>query len=343
MTGDSKDKALTVVDVINSAEQHFKEIAERDNLVLWKAEARFALQAVQKNTALQTCVPETIRGAIINVAACGLTLNPADGYAYLVPEYNKNTNQKECQLRISFRGMIKGATDTGAIAWVKAEVVKEGEDFEYNGVSEPPVHRIADPFNRKGKLTIGAYCIAQTHTGAYLVDIIDAEGLNQIQSCAKTQNVWKQWPDEMAKKAIIKRAAKQWPKVEDSSRLHKMIEVINDVEGGFDEPEEQTFFTKRGWDQIDNKPMDVDAINKAEIRFRELLDADIEDGPCATAMQEVEATLSRDELVEAMSRFGQEKLPDNNRKNKKTAIKEYLQMDASQVVIPDADTPQVEL
>lgn len=312
MTGNS------MVELIHSAEEHFSEIAKKDNLVIWKAEARFALQAVQKNTALQTCVPETIRGAIINVASCGLTLNPADGYAYLVPEYNKSTNQKECQLRISFRGMIKGATDTGAIAWVKAEVVKEGEEFEYNGVSEAPIHRISDPFNRKGKLTIGAYCVAQTHTGAYLVDIIDAEGLNQIQMCAKTQNVWKQWPDEMAKKAIIKRAAKQWPKVEASSRLHKMIEVINDVEGGFEPPERPL---------IDNKPIDVDKVNKAEIRLRELIDADIEDNACAQAIQEVTSELSNDELIEIWRRFGSEKLTDNPRKNKKTAIREYMAME----------------
>lgn len=312
----------TMIELIDSAEPHFTEIAKKDNLVIWKAEARFALQAVQKNTALQTCVPETIRGAIINVAACGLTLNPADGYAYLVPEYNKNTNQKECQLRISFRGMIKGATDTGAIAWVKAEVVKEGEDFEYNGVSEPPVHRISDPFNRKGKQTIGAYCVAQTHTGAYLVDIIDAEGLNQIQSCAKTQNVWKQWPDEMAKKAIIKRAAKQWPKVEASSRLHKMIEVVNDYEGGFEPPEREL---------IGNVPIDVDKVNKAEIQLRDLLEADIEDDACANAVQLITDGLSNDELVEIWNRFGKEKLPNNPRKNKKTAIKEYMAMKADAV------------
>lgn len=42
------------------------------------------------------------------------------------------------------------------------------------------------------------------------------------------------WPMEMAKKAIIKRAAKQWPRSEGSSVLHKTIEVINDAEGSAD-------------------------------------------------------------------------------------------------------------
>jgi len=309
-----------LVDLIQSAETPFREIAEKDNLVAWKAEARFALQAVTKNTALQTCVPNTIKGAIINVAACGLTLNPADAYAFLVPEYNKDTNQKECQLRISARGMIKGATDTGAIAWVKAEVVKEGETFVYKGVSEPPQHEINEPFARHQKLTIGAYCVAQTPTGAYLVDIIDNNELNLIQSCAKTQKVWSKWPDEMAKKAIIKRAAKQWPKVEASSRLHRMIDIVNDTEGGFEPPEREL---------IGTDPIDVDKVNKAEIRYRELLEEDVEEDACAKAMQEINAGLSNDERIEIHNRFGQEKLPDNPRKNKRSAIKEYLSMDIS--------------
>ena len=315
MSGD--DKQLTIVEVINSLEDNFKEIAEKHNLVTWKAEARFALQAVQKNTSLQTCTIPSIKASIINVAACGLTLNPADAYAFLVPEFNKDTNQKECQLRISARGMIKGATSTGAVSWVKAEVVKEGEEFIYKGVSSLPDHTINDPFNRKKKATIGAYCVARTPSGDYLVDIIDAEELCQVQACAKTQKVWTTWPDEMAKKAIIKRAAKQWPKVEESSRLHKMIEIVNDVEGGFDLPEKP---------MMDNKPIDVDRVNKAEIRLRELIDEDIEEDDRTKAIQEVTSELSNDELMEIWNRFGSEKLTDNPRKNKRTAIREYMEM-----------------
>ena len=311
-----------IVELIHSAEPHFNEIAQKDNLLTWKAEARFALQAVQKNTALQTCTPQTIKGAIINIAACGLTLNPADGYAYLVPEYNKDTNQKECMLRISYKGMIKGATDTGAISWVKAEVVKEGEEFEYNGISEPPIHRIKEPFTRSKKKTIGAYVVAQTPSGAYLVDMIDADEITQIQQCAKTQMVWSKWPDEMAKKAVIKRAAKQWPKVEDSSRLHRMIDIVNDYEGGF-EPKER--------EKIGTDAIDVDKVNKAEIKYRELLDADVEEIDRAKAMQEVHYGLTPDEQIEVHNRFGQEKLDLNPRKNKRSAIKEYLMMKVEEV------------
>jgi len=218
--------------VVHDVEVKFKKISTANNLVSWQEESQFAVQTIKKNPQLAKCTIESIQNAVINVAAVGLTLNPADGYAYLVPEWSKAVNGNECQLRISFKGLIKVATDSGAIKWVKAEIVKENDNFEYTGPCSMPVHKM-NPFTDRGK-TVGVYCIAKTHEGDILVDLMDVAELQKIQSCAKTQMVWTQWPDEMAKKAIIKRASKQWPKTEQSSTLHKAVEVINDSEGGAD-------------------------------------------------------------------------------------------------------------
>lgn len=216
-------------ELVKEVMPQFNKIAVREKKVDWQAESQFAIQAIQKNKYLAECVPYTVQNAIINVAAVGLTLNPADGYAYLVPEYNKDLGHKECQLRISFKGLVKVATDTGAIAWVKAEVVKENDTFTYKGINELPEH-IMTPFGDRGA-TVGVYCVAKTNEGEYLVDTISKAEIDQIRACAKFDAVWSQWYDEMAKKAVIKRASKQWPKTTSSDRLHKTIEVINEVEG----------------------------------------------------------------------------------------------------------------
>lgn len=222
-------KDFTWPDYINAVMPQFNEIAVRTKAVLWKAESQFAIQAIQKNKGLAACVPYTVQNAVINVAAVGLTLNPADGYAYLVPEYNKDLQQKECQLRISFKGLIKVATDSGAISWVKAEVVKEGDSYEHRGITEPPKHTF-DPFSDRGE-TKGVYCVAKTNDGEYLVDTIPKAEIELIRKCAKFDAIWSQWYDEMAKKAIIKRASKQWPRTDKSGALHKAVEVINETEG----------------------------------------------------------------------------------------------------------------
>lgn len=218
--------------VVHDVMPQFERIARNNKMVTWQEESQFAVQALNKNQLLAKCTVPSVQNAVVNVAAVGLTLNPADGYAYLVPEYNKQTKLNECQLRISFKGLIKVATDTGSIKWVKAEIVKANDSFEYCGPCESPIHKM-NPFEARGD-TVGVYCIAKTNDGDVLVDLMNVEELKKIQSCAKTQMVWTQWPDEMAKKAIIKRASKQWPKTKQSETLHKAVEVINDVEGGTD-------------------------------------------------------------------------------------------------------------
>lgn len=210
----------------------FCKIADSHKQVRWEAESQFALQALSKNSGLQACTPDSIQNAVINIAAVGLTLNPADGYAYLVPEYNKDTKKKECVLRVSFKGLIKAATDTGVVEWVRAEIVREADTFTFLGMDQRPVHEMK-PFEDRGDPK-GVYCIAKLATGDYMVEVMEWAEVTKIRECAKTKMVWDAWPFEMAKKAIIKRAAKQWPKSSASSILHKTIEVINDSEGSDD-------------------------------------------------------------------------------------------------------------
>jgi len=219
----------TSLQLVNAVQGKFVQIAQEHGLVTWQKESQFALQALQTNGTLATCAPETIQNAIINIASVGLTLNPADGYAYLVPEYSKANSRNECQLRISFKGLIKLATDTGAIKWVKADVVKAADTFEYRGLNEMPEHKM-NPFSDRGE-SIGVYCVAKTNEDEYLVDMAPWAEVMKAKEAAKTKMVWDKWPDEMAKKFIIKRASKQWPKTEKSAALHNAIDVINQVEG----------------------------------------------------------------------------------------------------------------
>jgi hypothetical protein len=53
----------------------------------------------------------------------------------------------------------------------------------------------------------------------------------KAKSAAKLSQVWDQWPEEMAKKFIIKRHSKQWPHNEHSERLAKTVGIINQYEG----------------------------------------------------------------------------------------------------------------
>lgn len=220
------NEVITWAQVIDEAASKFNAIATRENLVAWAEESQFAQQAIEKNETLAKCSVVTIQNSIINVAAIGLTLNPALGYAYLVPE------KGECNLKVSFKGLLKIATDSGSILWVKAEIVKANDTFTYNGPCSMPEHSM-NPFSDRGA-TVGVYCIAKTHQGDILVDVMSGEQIAKIRKAAKQDYVWSSWPDEMAKKAIIKRASKQWPKTDRTDRLDRAIAVVNEHEGSED-------------------------------------------------------------------------------------------------------------
>jgi len=239
---------LTWPQVIEQVAPKFNQIATNQNLVTWAEESQFACQAIQKNEKLSQCSIHTVQNAVINVAAVGLTLNPALGYAYLVPESEKvkDSNNREiwvqsCQLRVSFKGLLKIATDSGSILWAKAEIVKAKDLFKYRGPCALPEHEM-DAFGDRGD-TIGVYCVAKTHQGDLLVDVMSAKEIAQIRAAAKQDGVWSKWHDEMAKKAILKRASKQWPKTDRDDRLDRAIAVVNEYEGSEELPRKEKDIT----------------------------------------------------------------------------------------------------
>jgi recombination protein RecT len=222
----SNSEVMTWAQAIDVVAPKFNQIATAQNLVTWAEESQFAMQAIQKSEHLAKCSVHTTQSAIINVAAVGLTLNPALGYAYLVPEGG------ECNLKVSFKGLLKIATDSGSILWAKAEIVKAKDEFEYLGICTLPIHKMK-PFEDRGD-TVGVYCVAKTHQGDFLVDYMGMEDITKVKNAAKTKTVWTAWPDEMIKKAMIKRASKQWPKTDRDDRLDRAIAAINEYEGSED-------------------------------------------------------------------------------------------------------------
>lgn len=230
----------TWVDAMKAAQPKFQEINKTVGAVDWAREASFARQIIQASDKLQECPPQTVYDAVVNVAAVGLTLNPAEKLAYLVPRDNK------CVLDISYRGLLKIATDTGSILWGMPELVYEGDEFVYKGPAEKPEHN-ADVFasNRGTEEGLkGGYCIAKTKEGDYLVTTMTANEIFEVRRCSKAYmyyankqgqehkaGPWVSFFGEMAKKTLIKRAQKIWPRTDKTQRLDHAIHLLNQHEG----------------------------------------------------------------------------------------------------------------
>jgi len=200
-----------------------------DRSINFDREAEFALQSLYGNDyAMKIAMQnrQSVLNAVVNIAAIGISLNPAKKQAYLVPR-----DGKIC-LDISYMGLMDLAIDSGSVRWGQAELVYESDLFELVGVDKEPVHKRA-PFARDRGDVVGVYVVVKTADGDYLTDTMSREEIDGIMN--RSQSVksgkaspWKTDWGEMAKKTVVKRAYKYWPKTE---RLDTAIHHLN-TDGG---------------------------------------------------------------------------------------------------------------
>ncbi|MFS9433266.1 RecT family recombinase [Citrobacter sp. C348] len=219
---------ISIVEFVKQQEPLFVG-AVTDQSVTWAKESQFAIQYFQRNdylakTALSN--PTSAQNAIINVAAIGITLNPASKLAYLVPR-----DGMVC-LDISYMGLLHLAQSTGSIKWGQCKLVYSNDTYESNGLDTAPTHKY-NAFGDRGDV-VGGYCTVKTADGDYLTEEMSLAEIKTTEATSKAKNgPWKNFWEEMARKTIVKRASKYWPRAE---RLDNAIHVINEDDGVYQEP-----------------------------------------------------------------------------------------------------------
>lgn len=207
------------------------ENANTKKLVEWQAESQFAIQALQANDFLAKVAqqnPTSIQNAVINLAAVGITLNPAMKNAYLVPR--KVGGKMSVCLDISYMGLMHIAMDSGSIRWGQSVIVRKNDNFRLTGLGDKPMHD-HNPFGDRGEI-IGVFCTVKTSDGDYLTNCMSIDDVYAIrarsESFKKGMGPWVSDPEEMIKKTAVKQGYKYWPKVE---RLATAIEYQNTQAG----------------------------------------------------------------------------------------------------------------
>lgn len=238
MNNQAEQQPQDLQEVVKFAEKKFNEV--RPIGMEYTSEVGFAMQILQNNAYMMKVAsecPRSLVSALVNVAAIGLSLNPAKKEAYLIPRSIKLENGKyesRVFLEPSYMGLCTMATNTGSIEWVQARCVYHEDDFIDNGVGEKPSHRY-DAFGERGDL-VGAYCVAKTETGAYLVNIMNKKELDSIrdrsEAWKKTQTgPWLTDPVQMCLKSVIRQGFKTWPKTDKLARMEEAVHISNENEG----------------------------------------------------------------------------------------------------------------
>ena len=201
----------------------------------WEAELGFAQQLLRANSYMMGIAdqnPSSLVHALVNVAAIGLSLNPTEQLAYLVPRKGKIC------LDPSYKGLVKLATDSGAILFVQAKLVFANDQYENTGVDTKPVHTF-NPFSDRGEF-VGCYCVAKTRDGSYLTEEMTAEEILMIRDKSSEAHKggkgspWDDWLGEMARKTVVRRASKLWTRSLDpaqSQRMYQAIDISNENAG----------------------------------------------------------------------------------------------------------------
>jgi len=132
---------------------------------------------------------------------------------------------------IEAKEIIRTALESQAVQSIVADVVHRGDHFEYerHGAKTRLVHR-PDPFAKKADSEIiGAYCVARLNNEFELVEVMGRDDIDGARKQSKSGNSgpWANWYGEMARKCVIKRAAKYWPRTE---RLQQIIDQDNETE-----------------------------------------------------------------------------------------------------------------
>ncbi len=208
---DSREKFLTFDDLDFEQEQIFATQALMSN--------DYLLKLAKSN-------PTSLKLAMYNVAALGLSLNPNMGLAYLIP-------RKGCiTVDISYRGLIAIGVEAGAIKWSKAELVYANDNFTYRGPADKPTHE-CNPFDENRGDVIGGYCVAELVTGGYLIEAMSKKDMDHIKRSSeafqKGHGPWLEWESQMQLKSVVKRAYKWWPK--STPRMAQALKVLNEENG----------------------------------------------------------------------------------------------------------------
>lgn len=222
-----------LITLIDAQREQFGKVVSVKHIA-FEREREFALQVYEAKQndyfrKVANANPHSFANAILNVAAIGISLNPASKLAYLVPR------KDAICLDISYMGLMHIAQECGAIQWGQAVIVREKEQrdgrFKLRSIGEQPLHEY-DPFDKERGGIVGVYVVVKTDGGDYLTHPMAIDAVHAIrersEAFKKKSGPWVTDYEEMVKKTCVKQAAKYWPRRE---RLDSAVHHMN-TDGG---------------------------------------------------------------------------------------------------------------
>lgn len=198
---------------------------------------RTTITAVQMNPDLLGADRRSLMAACMRAAQDGLMPDGREAvlniYNTKVKEGNREVWVPTVQYLPMVRGILKTLRNSGEIAHLDAAAVYEKDAFRFVRGDDPKLEH--EPYlgeDDPGKI-VAAYIVVRLTNGEVHREVMPRRDIEKTREASKSGNgansPWTKWYDQMAIKAVVKRAAKLLPT--SSDRLDKVIDHDNEAMG----------------------------------------------------------------------------------------------------------------
>jgi len=187
---------------------------------------RVALSEIGRNPALQECTQVSLFQCIITASQIGLFPDSLLGESYLVPFNNRKKGNREAQLLIGYKGLIKLAYQSNQVVNITAKEVYEKDTFKYQYGLHPDLIHI--PASSERGNVIYYYAVARLANGGDAFEVMSRSDVEHhmtkyAKAFSSQSSPWQTQFDEMAKKTVIRKVLKLLPR--SSENLMRAIAI----------------------------------------------------------------------------------------------------------------------
>lgn len=159
--------------------------------------------------------PVTIIQSALQAASFDLPINPALGYAYIVPFRNSKRNRMEGNFIMGYKGMLQLALRTGVYKRINVVDVRAGELKSYDRLREDiELEFIEDEDEREKAPIIGYVGYFQMINGMEKTIYMTVKQLEAHEKKFRHGNYmsrgWKENPDAMMRKTVLRKLIGKW-------------------------------------------------------------------------------------------------------------------------------------
>lgn len=180
--------------------------------------AYYALKNSNSGNLLEKCTQESIYNSLLDMVTQGLS--PAKTQCYFIPYGNA------VKLNRSYFGTMKVVKQLPEVKDIYAQIIYEGDEFEaenLDGRWKFVSHKSS--WKNQDNPIEGAYCVIEKNDGEKILTIMTKKEIDKSWSKSRNKSVQNEFPQEMAKRTVINRAAKQFFNTSDDNDL--FIEAVN--------------------------------------------------------------------------------------------------------------------